>query len=93
MPTGQSNFMYDPADPVPTIGGNNLEIKTCGPYDQSSLETRADVLTFTSAPLTNDMAVTGNMRALIYMSSNCRCEGKDVREINVSAFEILKFII
>jgi predicted acyl esterase len=64
--------MYDPANPAPTIGGNNLELKTCGPYDQRSVESRADVLTFTSAPLTTDMAVTGNIRALIYMGSNCR---------------------
>ena len=55
-----------------TIGGNNLKIKTCGPYDQRPVEDRPDVLTFTSAPLTSDTAVTGHMYAKIYMSSNCR---------------------
>ena len=40
------------------MGGNNLNIK-CGPLDQTSIESRSDVLLFTSAAFTEAVAVTG----------------------------------
>ena len=29
-----TSYVYDPNDPVPSVGGNNLEIE-CGPLDQA----------------------------------------------------------
>ena len=68
--SGNSTFVYDPTDPVPTVGGNNLLMR-CGPLDQSALESRADVLVFTSAPFEEEFAITGHMYANLFVSSNC----------------------
>jgi len=67
-----TSFVFDPRNPVPTIGGNNLEL-ACGPLDQQKIEApyRKDVLTFTSAVLTAPSALTGPIIAVLYVSSNC----------------------
>merc|ERR1711990_1233652 len=61
-------FTYDPANPVPTYGGSNLEIK-CGPLDQRVVEARDDVLTFTTAALTSPVRVVGALKARLFVSS------------------------
>ena len=62
-------YNYDPEDPVPTTGGNNLTIPP-GPYDQSDVENRPDVLVFTSAPLTTPVAIAGPVTAHLVVSSS-----------------------
>ena len=64
------SYLYDPRNPVPTQGGNNLII-SAGPFDQSSLETRDDVLIWESQNLTKPYEIIGNMWAHLYVSSNC----------------------
>ena len=62
-----SSFAYDPSDPSPTTGGNNLVLK-CGPKDQAPVEARAgDHLTFTTAPLAEPLALTGALEAELYV--------------------------
>jgi uncharacterized protein len=63
-------FTYDPKNPVPTLGGNNLEVKPCGPVDQTPVETRPDVLLHTTAPLAEDTYVTGPLFATLFVSSD-----------------------
>ncbi len=58
-------YLYDPADPVRTLGG-------MGPYDQQQVEVRQDVLVYTTNPLKEDMEVTGPVHALVYASSSAR---------------------
>lgn len=62
-------FTYSTSNPVPTIGGRTLFIDP-GPKDQSSIEARDDVITFTSATLTNDIEVVGRVYAKLYVSSD-----------------------
>ncbi|MHA1212698.1 MAG: CocE/NonD family hydrolase [Candidatus Heimdallarchaeota archaeon] len=64
------SYLYDPNNPVPTIGGCNLNLPY-GPRDQISLESRSDVLTFTTEAFTEYMEVTGGMSAHLWVSSNC----------------------
>jgi predicted acyl esterase len=64
------SYTYDPEHPVPTIGGGNLEI-AAGPYDQRPVENRSDVLVFTSPVLTAPYEATGQIRARLYVTSNC----------------------
>ncbi len=64
------SLLYDPRNPVPTLGGNNLII-SAGPFDQSSLETRKDVLIWESQALTKPYEIIGHMWAHLYVSSNC----------------------
>ena len=63
------NFLYDPADPVPTIGGANLFLPA-GTYDQSTILGRADVLVYTSSVLEEPLAITGRVKARLWVSSS-----------------------
>ncbi len=64
------SYLYDPNNPVDTIGGGNLAIQA-GIYDQASLEIRDDVLSFTTDVLTEPLTVVGQMEVTLYVSSNC----------------------
>src|SRR5690606_9925880 len=66
----QLTFRYDPANPVPTRGGQNLQISK-GPMDQRPVENRPDVLLFTSEPLSEPVEVTGRIRARLFVGSDC----------------------
>jgi uncharacterized protein len=57
--TVPARFRYDPADPTPTTGGPLLSPRG-GYRNDTRLASRADVLTFTSATLTEDVCVYGN---------------------------------
>jgi uncharacterized protein len=55
-------FTYDPANPVPTIGGSlccDAEHYEPGPRDQRAAENRNDVLVYSTKPLVEDMEVAG----------------------------------
>ena len=68
---GISNFICDPSNPSPTIGGATLGAGlNQGPYDQTSLDTRQDILTFTSAELNADVSTTGRISVDLYISSD-----------------------
>jgi uncharacterized protein len=72
-------YDYDPANPVPTLGGNNStwtlmkfaadQIPT-GPFDQRPLERRDDVLCYTSEVLEADVEVTGPLEVVLYAESS-----------------------
>jgi hypothetical protein len=66
-------FVYDPRNPVPTMGGAlccNPKVLPWGPMDQRSVEKRPDVLTYSTAPLDADTEVTGPISVVLYASSN-----------------------
>ncbi len=63
-------YTYDPTQPVPTIGGGNLNIPA-GPYDQRLVENRSDVLVFTSPVLQQPYEATGSIKARLFVSSDC----------------------
>ena len=68
-------FTYNPAFPTPTRGGNNCcnpEIVPWGAYDQRSVEFRDDVLVYTSAPMEDDLEITGPVTAKVYASTDGR---------------------
>ncbi len=66
-------FLYDPRNPVPTMGGAvccNPRIFPWGPMDQRGVEKRADVLVYSTPPLTADTEVTGPVKVVLYASSS-----------------------
>ena len=65
-------YDYDPANPVPSTGGANCcgTPTLSGPRDQRPIESRADVLVYTSAPLAQDFEVTGPVKVILYASSD-----------------------
>lgn len=68
---GSTTFVCDPSDPSPTIGGATLHPTLYqGPYDQVSLESRSDVLSFATDVLTTDVTMKGRAKATIYVSSD-----------------------
>jgi uncharacterized protein len=67
--SGTLGYRSDPASPVPSIGGYELTIPA-GPKDQRPIESRDDVLVFTTDPLPAPMEVTGNAIARIKISSD-----------------------
>jgi len=59
-------FVYDPRDPVPTVGGPTLLPSPLigihsGQRDQRAVEARDDVLVYTTEPLAEDLEVTGTV--------------------------------
>lgn len=65
-------FVYDPHNPVPSIGGANLTpfANSVGPRDQRAAEERADVLVYSTPVLEKNVEVTGAVQALIYVASS-----------------------
>src|SRR6185436_12555264 len=65
-------YTYDPLNPVQTIGGGdccNGGIVVPGAFDQRVIESRADVLVYSSDPLTAPMEVTGFIDTVLKVSS------------------------
>jgi hypothetical protein len=65
------SYRHDPADPTPAVGGVRLApgVKG-GPVDNTDLEARADVLTYTSTVLTDDVEIIGEVSADIWFRSS-----------------------
>jgi putative CocE/NonD family hydrolase len=67
--TKNDKYIYDPNDPVPTKGGAVLYGKI-GPYDHTEIELRNDVLVYTTPALDTDLEVTGNVKVVLYASTD-----------------------
>jgi len=66
-------FTYDPANPVPSIGGSlccDAAHYEPGPRDQRPAENRNDVLVYSTKPLAEDMEVTGPVTLELWASSS-----------------------
>lgn len=77
--SGRDTFRYDPADPSPTVGGMNVSKSwdpsapqiPDGPYDQRTrVESREDLVLYTSEPLSAPVAVAGAVRLNLHVSSD-----------------------
>ncbi|TDD17751.1 CocE/NonD family hydrolase [Nonomuraea diastatica] len=64
-----SRYRYDPADPTPTVGGT-LVGWSAGRKDNRAIESRPDVLTFTTTPLDTDVDVAGPVRVRLHARSS-----------------------
>ena len=65
-----TSFRFDPADPTPSVGGRVLSVGRAGQQDNTRLEARPDVLTFTSVPLSQSVEVLGAPVAELRVSSD-----------------------
>jgi len=66
-PESSDGYVYDPADPVVDPHEGRL-----GPFDQSPLQARRDVLVYKSEPLARDLEVTGPIEIELWASSSAR---------------------
>jgi uncharacterized protein len=66
---------YDPADPTPSVGGRTMAVRNAGSRDNSAIEARPDVLTFSTEALAEPVEVAGAPVADLYLSSdNPHCD-------------------
>jgi putative CocE/NonD family hydrolase len=71
------SYRSDTLNPVPSLGGATflpglLQGRNSGPKAQATIEGRPDLLLFTSAPLTQDLEITGLVEAVLFVSSSGR---------------------
>jgi uncharacterized protein len=74
-PTRESTdeYVYDPANPVPTVGGPlccDSGHLAPGPRDQRAIEAREDVLVYSTPPMAQDVEVTGPVSVELYAKSS-----------------------
>ena len=63
-------YVYDPLDPVLSVGGRSMLMAT-GVWDQAEIEKRNDVLVYTTPALAEKVAIAGSIKLELYASSNC----------------------
>lgn len=71
--SGSDSFRYDPANPVPTVSSRTAGARggiAHGSVDNRAVETRDDVLVYTTEPLSEGMTVAGPITATIYVSTD-----------------------
>ena len=82
----RDSFVYDPMNPVKSYGGGvcctGNAVKG-GSFDQRKMETRADILVYTSNPLEQGMEVSGFIETDLYVSSNVKDTDFTVKIIDV----------
>lgn len=64
------SYRYDPTNPTPAVGGALLDPKMAGPQDNRPLESRSDVLTYTTGPLQEALEVIGPVSLELYVRSS-----------------------
>ncbi|MGE3797839.1 MAG: CocE/NonD family hydrolase [Thermomicrobiales bacterium] len=67
------NYLYDPLNPVPTRGGPlccNTHWAAAGSFDQTEIESRSDVLVYTSPVIEQPVEITGPVKVILYASSS-----------------------
>jgi len=82
----QDSFTYDPLNPVNSLGGNVCctggAIKG-GSYDQQEMETRNDILVYTTDVLKEGVEVSGFIESTLYVSSDVKDTDFTVKIIDV----------
>ena len=68
-------FAYDPENPVPTVGGAmigalNVPGMRPGPIEQSAIESREDVLIYSSEPFQEDIEISGPVTLRLFASTS-----------------------
>jgi len=80
------SFIYNPLDPVTSNGGGVCCMGNAvkgGAFDQQEVETRDDVLVYTSETLKNGFEVTGFINSSIYISSDVKDTDITIKLIDV----------
>ncbi len=65
-----SSFGYDPARPTPSVGGRTMSMRNSGSLDNTALEARDDVLTFSTPPLAAAVELAGVPQVRLYLTSD-----------------------
>ena len=85
-PETKDSFVYDPMNPVKSYGGGVCCTGNAvqgGSFDQRIMETRADILVYTSQPLEEGIEVSGFIEADLYVSSDVKDTDFTIKIIDV----------
>lgn len=88
-------YRYDPTEPVITTGGAlfmSNEFRP-GPLDQGLIESRPDVLIYTTEPLSEDLEVAGRVRAVLHVATDCPSTDWVVRLCDVDPAGVSRNIV
>lgn len=80
------SFLYDPMNPVPSYGGNVCCTGNAvqgGSFDQRQMESRADVLVYSTEPLKEGVEVSGPIEVTLYVSSDAKDTDFTVKLVDV----------
>jgi putative CocE/NonD family hydrolase len=89
MPSGTDTpdaFSYDPMNPVTSYGGNVCCTGNAiqgGAYDQREMESRQDILVYTTDPLEQGTEISGFIETTLYVSSDAKDTDFTVKLIDV----------
>ena len=79
-------FVYDPMFPVPSFGGNVCCTGNAvqgGSFDQHQMETRNDILIYSTEPFNDGAEVSGNIETMLYVGSDAKDTDFTVKLIDV----------
>ncbi len=82
----KDSYVYDPMNPVKSYGGGVCCTGNAvqgGSFDQRVMETRGDILVYTSEPLEEGVEVSGFIEADIYVSSDVKDTDFTIKIIDV----------
>ena len=82
----EASFIYNPEDPVPSLGGHTCCTGTdteAGGYDQTRIENRKDVLVYSSSMLQKGVEVTGLLKANLFVTSSAKDTDFTVKLVDV----------
>lgn len=82
----QDNFTYDPMNPVTSYGGNVCCTGNAvegGAFDQRVMETRNDILVYTTSPLQKGLEISGFIETSLYVSSDVKDTDFTIKLIDV----------
>jgi predicted acyl esterase len=70
-PAPPEQYVYDPTQPTPTVGGSVVSyIYPPGSVDVRGVQDRADVLVYSTSALQGDLDVVGPLKMILYVSSS-----------------------
>ncbi len=84
--TAVDKFTYDPMNPVKSYGGNVCCTGNAvrgGAFDQQQMETRSDILVYTTPPLEEGVEVTGSIEAQLFVGSDAKDTDFTIKLIDV----------
>ena len=79
-------FVYNPLNPVPSYGGNVCCTGNAiagGSFDQQAMETRHDILVYSTEPLKEGVEVSGFIETTLYVSSDAKDTDFTIKLIDV----------
>jgi putative CocE/NonD family hydrolase len=71
-PSRPDHLVYDHANPVPAVGGDDCgdpQLVGMGPADQEPVEQRPDVLVYTSPARDSEVVIAGNAEVVLYVET------------------------